>query len=244
MGETDWTYLSDALDAASLDRGATTGETPPNGGGSFLFGWNSLVTTQGAAGKFTNQAGFAPTAALKGGYVRGAIKRGVSAGDINFSPCFFLQCQGTSVNDHAYILGLSDEEPAHIVLAKKSIIEGLPTSPVAGQDGVLRVSSATYAKDTWLHLRLDAIVNLNGDVLLQVMASDLVANPVTSPVWTVVGGMSATFVDDVLGVNSQLAGVSASFYQPFTSGRMGVAFFTKDISRRGWFDHIECAKQN
>jgi hypothetical protein len=244
MGETDWTYLSDALDAASLDRGSTTGETPPSGGGSFVFGFNSLVTTQGAAGKFTNQTNFAPTPALKGGSIRGAIKRGVSAGDINFSPCFFMLCQGTSVNDHAYILGLSDEEPSHIVLVKKPIVEGLPTSPVALSDGVLQVSSGTYAKDTWLHLRLDAIVNLNGDVLLQAFANDLTSNDVASPVWDTISGMTSAFVDDQLGVNSQLAGVHASFYQPFTSGRMGVGFFTKDISRRGWFDHLECYRQN
>lgn len=244
MGETDWTYLTDALDAGQLDRGATSGATPPNGGGSFVFGWNSLVTAQGAAGKFTNQTGFAPTGALKGGSIRGAIKRGVSAGDINFAPFFFLQGQGTSVNDYAYILGLSDEEPAHIVLAKKTIVSGLPTSPAAGADAILQVSSATFAKDTWLHLRLDAVVNANGDVLLQAFQNDLDSNAVTSPVWTTIGGMSSAFVDDQLGVNSSLAGVDAAAIQPFTSGRMGVAFFSKDISRRGWFDHVECFKQN
>lgn len=243
MGSSNWTYLSDALDAAALDRGATSGIARPNGGGNFVFGFNSLVTTQGAAGKFTNQTGWAPTAALKGGSIRGAIQRGISAGDINFSPCFFLQCQGTSVNDYAYILGLSDEEPAHIVLCKKSIVSGLPTSPVALSDGVLAVSTNTYAQGTWLHLRLDAVVNANGDVLLQAFQSDLSSYAVTSPTWTSIAGMTTAFVDDALGVNSQLAGVAATQYQPFTSGRMGIAFFTKDISRRGFFDHITCWRQ-
>lgn len=241
MGESNWTFLSDGLAIGALDRGVTTGETPPNGGGSFVFGFNSLVTSQGAAGLFTNQAGFAPTAANKGGSVRGAIKRGPSAGDTNHSPFFFLLCQGVSVNDHAYLLGLSDGEPSKIVLAKLPVVGGLPAAPVAGVGGVLGLSSGTWAKDTWLHLRLDAIVNLNGDVLLQAFASAL-TNPVTSPSWAAIPGL-ANFVDDALGVNSQAAGVASGFWQPFASGRMGLACFTKDISRRGWFDHVECLRQ-
>jgi hypothetical protein len=244
MAETDWTFLTDELTVGQLDRGITSGFVVPNGGGSFTFGFNSLVTAQGAAGLFTNQAGFAPTAALKGGSIRGAIKRGLSAGDANFAPFFFIQCQGTSVNDHAYLLGLTDEEPARIILAKVPIVGGLPANPVVGQDGVLALSTTTFNKDTFLHLRLDCIVNANGDVLLQAFQNaDLVTNPVTAPVWTTIAGLS-NFVDDQLGVNSGDAGVTAGFEQPFTSGRMGFGFFSKDISRRGVFDHIEAFVQS
>lgn len=243
MGETDWTTLSDELAPASLDRGVTTGETPPSGGGDFVFGFNSLVTSAGAAGLFTNQAGFAPTGALKGGSIRSAIKRGPSSGDNNHAPALFMLCQGTSVNDHAYLLGLSDEEPSRIVLAKLPIVQGLPSSPVLHSAGVLGVSSLSHAANTWLQLRLDAIVNINGDVLLQCFENDVTANGVSSPVWTPIAGL-ANFVDDQLGVNSQLAGVASGFQQPFTSGRMGYSFRCSDISRRGWFDQVEAFSQN
>ena len=241
MAETDWTALGDELAPASLDRGVTTGFVPPTGGGAFVFGFNSLVTSQGAAGYFTNQAGFAPTPALRGGSIRGAVKRGISGGDANFAPFLFIQCQGTSVNDHAYLLGLSDAEPSRIVLAKVAIVGGLPAAPVVSQGGVLGLSTSTYVKDTWHHLRLDAIVNANGDVLLQAFRS--ASGNVASPTWAAVAGL-ANFVDDQLGVNSQLAGGASGFYQPFTSGRMGFGFFTKDISRRGVFDHFEALAQN
>lgn len=245
MGSADWTALTDDLNVASLDRGVTTGIARPNGGGSFVFGFNSLINTQGAAGYYANQVNFAPTAANKGGRVTGAVKRGVSAGAINFAPFLYLLGQGTSVNDKAYILGLSDEDPHRIVLRKGAIVEGIP-SAAPGSSGILRRSTATFAADTWLHLRLDAIVNTNGDVILKVLQNDLTANPVTTPVWSPVAGIEdatliashgagTAFVDDSLGVNSG----SASF----TSGYMGFAFFTKDISRRGFFDQIECIRQ-
>jgi len=243
MAETDWTFMSDELAPAALDRGATSGFTPPNGGGSFTFGFNSVVSAEGAAAMYTNQAGFVPTAALKGGSVRGAIKRGLSAGDTNFAPFFYIQSQGTSVNDHAYMLGLSDETASHIVLVKAALIGGLPQIPLVGQSAVLGVSSGTFSPDTWLHLRIDAIVNPNGDVLLQAFESAVATNPVTAPVWTAIPGL-ANFVDDQLGVNSGNAGVAPGFEQPFTSGRMGIGFHTKDISRRGVFDHIECFVQD
>ena len=245
MASTDWTFLNDGLNIASLDRGVTTGITPPNGGGAFIFGFNSLVVTPGASGLFTNQSNFAPTSALKGGSVRGAVQRGVSGGDEGFSPFLFICLGGTSVNDSGYLLGLEDDEPHRISLRKGALSAGIPgVSP--GVNGVLRRSTATHTKGTWLHLRLDAVVNLNGDVLLKVFSSDLDDNPVTAPVWSPVSGIEDSalvsshgagiaFVDDALGVNSGSA--------PYTSGRMGFGFATQDVSRRGFFDHLECYRQ-
>ncbi len=245
MAETDWTALTDELNVASLDRGVTTGVPRPNGGGSFVFGFNSLVVTQGGAGYFTNQANFAPTPANKGGSIRGAIKRGVSAGAINFAPFFFIVGQGTSMNDSAYMLGLQDDSPYRVALRKGQLVQGIPSAS-PGTSGILRRTTATFSPDKWFHLRLDAIVNLNGDVILKVFENDLDVNPVTAPVWTPVAGIEdaalvgshgagTAFVDDALGINSGSA--------PFTSGRMGFGFFSKDISRRGFFDHIECSRQ-
>lgn len=244
MGEANWTFLSGGLDIATVDRGVTTGIPRPNGGGNFVFGFNSLSVAEGAVGMFTAQAGFVPTAANKGGSIRGAIQRGLSAGAANFAPMLYIQCQGTSVNDNAYILGLQDEDPHHIALRKGSIVTGCPSAS-PGASGILRRSTATFAMGTWLHLRLDAVVNLNGDVILKVFRNAL-TNPVTAPVWVAEPGLEdstlvathgagTAFVDDSLGVNSGSAA--------YTSGRMGIAEFTKDISRRGFFDHIECFVQ-
>lgn len=245
MGSSNWTALTDDLNLAALDRGVTTGAPRPNGGGSFLFGFNSLVTSQGAAGYFCNVADFAPTAANKGGSIRGAVKRAPSSGLINFAPLLFLLGQGTSVNDSAYMLGLQDDNPHRIALRKGTVVSGIPSAS-PGVSGILRRSTATFTPDTWLHLRLDAVVNLSGDVILKVFQNDLVANAVSAPVWTPVPGIEdptlvashgagTAFVDDSLGINSGSAA--------FTSGRMGFGFFSKDISRRGFFDHIECMRQ-
>jgi hypothetical protein len=232
MAETDWTFLNDGLDAATVDRGVTTGIARPPGGGSFVFGFNSLSTAQGAVALFTNQINFAPMA--KGGSVRGAIQRGVSGGPLGFAPFFFVGLQGPSVNDLGYLLGLGDGDPHHVVLRKGALSGGLPDIP-PGTQGVLRRSTGTFMPGTWVHLRLDMIVNLNGDVLLQVFQNDLVANPLGgAPSWQPVPGMSE-FIDDALGINSGS--------QPFTSGRAGFGFFTKDVTRRGFLDHVEVYRQ-
>lgn len=243
MGSTNWTELTNGLALASVDRGVTTGIARPNGGGNFIFGYNSLVTSVGAVGYFANQVNFAPGA--KGGSIRGAVQRGISGGDLNFSPMLFICGQGTDIADNAYLLGLQDDEPHRITLRKGSVLGGLPNvSP--GTSGVLRRSTATYTKGTWLHLRLDAVVNTNGDVILKVFRNDLTANPVTAPVWAAVPGIEdstlvathgagTSFIDDSLGVNSGSAA--------YTSGRFGFAFASSDVTRRGYFDHIEVYRQ-
>jgi len=232
VAETDWTLLDDGLDAAAVDRGVTTGIARPSGGGSFVFGFNSLSTAQGVVGLFTNQVSFAPMA--KGGSVRGALQRGPSGSPLNFAPFLFIGLQGPSVNDLGYLLGLGDGDPHHIVLRKGALSGGLPDVP-PGTQGVLRRSTATAMPATWLHLRLDMVVNQNGDVLLQVFENDLAAHPLGgAPSWQAVPGMSE-FIDDALGINSGS--------QPFTSGRAGFGFFTKDVTRRGFFDHVEVYRQ-
>lgn len=232
MAETDWTFLNDGLDAATVDRGVTTGIARAPGGGSFVFGFNSLSTAQGVVGLFTNQVNFAPMA--KGGSIRGALQRGLSGGPLNFAPSLFIGLQGPSVNDNGYLLGLGDGDPHHLVLRKGTLSGGLPDI-VPGTLGVLRRSTATFLPGTWLHLRLDMVVNQNGDVLLQTFQNDLVAHPLGSaPTWIAIPGM-AEFIDDALGINAGS--------QPFTSGRAGFGFFTKDVTRRSFLDHVEAYRQ-
>lgn len=236
MASADWTELTGSLSGSSVERGVTAGIPRPPGGGSFVYGMNSLDLSDGAVGLFYNAVNFAPMA--KGGSVRGAVKRGVSGGALNFAPMLFVCLGGATVNDTAYILGLEDADPHHLVLRKGSLITGVPSSPVSAPptQGVLRKSSVGYAIDTWLHLRLDAVVNLNGDVVLNVFANDLtvMGADVSTPTWAAVPGMDR-FIDDTLQVNTGSA--------PLTSGRAGFAGRTKDVTRRMFWDHAEIIRQ-
>ncbi len=234
MGSADWTELTGSLSAGSLIRGPTNGIARPNGGGNFIYGYNSQDVTAGTHGLFCNLANFAPTAANKGGSIRGAIQRGVSSGVLNFTPLLFIGLQSALTTANGYMLGLQDDDPHKIVLRKGQLSQGIPAGLV-GTNGILARSTATYAPGTWLHLRLDMIVNLTGDVLLQAFANNLVANAVSAPVWAAIPGLD-NIVDDVLGVNTGSV--------PYTSGRMGFGFTTQDVNRRGYFDHIEVIRQN
>jgi hypothetical protein len=235
MAQADWTVLNDSLSSGSIVRGVTAGFTPPAGGGSFVYGFNSLDTAVGAAGFFVNLVNFAPM--TKGGRITAAIKRAPSGGPLGFSAFLFFALTGPSVNDQGYLLGLSDADPSRIVLRKGAISAGLPDLAPASGNGILRQSttSVDVDADVWTHLRLDVISNDIGDVRLQCFQNDLNAQPIgTAPVWTAIPGMTE-FVDDALGVNSGSA--------PFVGGRAGYAFRKNDVTRRAQFDHIEVRRQ-
>lgn len=230
MAEADWTYLNDGLDIATVDRGVTAGIARPPGGKSFLFAFNSLAAVQGAVGLFCNLVDFAPMA--KGASIRGCVQRGSGGGPTGFSPFMFLSCQGNSVNDTAYLLGLSDDDPHRIILRKGAVAVGIPASE---GPNVLLASGENFSQGTWLHLRLDVIVNNNGDVVLKVLRNDLGAHPLGSPPdWQPVPGM-VEFIDDHLGINSGS--------QPLTSGRGGFGMAVADVTRRSYFDHLELLRQ-
>lgn len=232
MAEADWTVAGSSLGSGVVRKGVTAGVTPPPGGGSFIYGFNSIDLTPGAVALFANQASFAPMA--KGGRVTGVLKRGVSGGPEGFSPFLFIGLGGTDVSDVGYLLGLSDGDPSHVTLRKGSLLGGIPDVAPPGS-GVLRRSTEEVAIDTWWHLRLDMVVNLNGDVRLQVFKNDLSLHPIGgAPTWTAIAGM-AEFVDDALGVNSGSL--------PYTSGRGGFGFASSDVTRRAYFDQIEVIRQ-
>jgi hypothetical protein len=237
ISEADWTVLNNSLSTAQVARGVTAGVTVPNGGGVFAFGCNSRAVVSGAVGLKVNQANFNPfeddSANPTGGSVRAAIKRGVSAGTTGFAPMLFINLQGGpvgSVNDQGYLLGLSDNDPHEIVLRKGAPAGGLSPTDAS----ILRRSTGTFIPDTWHHLRLDAIFNPNGDVVLKVFYNDLGSNAVTAPVWTPVVGMD-DFIDDALGVNSGSL--------PFSGGFAGMAFQCSDVDRRGYWDHFQALRE-
>jgi len=230
MSEANWTVLNDGLDIATVDRGVTAGLTPPPGGGTYVYAFNSLAAVSGAVGLFCNALNFAPMA--KGGSIRGCLKRGPSGGPTGFSPFFFLGGQGPSVNDLAYLIGLSDNDPSRVVIKKGSIAQGIGSYDSVG---VLRASTVSVALGEWVHLRFDMTVEDNGDVLLEAWRNDLDAHPLDeSPTWQLIAGVT-DFIDDQLGINSGS--------QPYTSGRAGYGVQVADVTRRAWFDHIELRRQ-
>jgi hypothetical protein len=233
MSSTDWTELTGNLSSNDVRRGVTGGHTPPNGGGTFVYGMRSVSVVNGIVALFTNQNNFAPTPNNKGMSVRGAIQRATSAGSSGFEAFLFAGGQDTVVAANAYMLGLTAGDPCHLSLVKGAMSSGIP-DVAPGSLGVLRRSTNTFALDTWLHLRLDMHVNANGDTVLSVFQNDLGDNPVTAPVWEAIPGMTQ-IIDDALGANTGTP--------PYLQGRMGFGARFQDVNRRAYFDHLECIRE-
>lgn len=235
MASSDWAILPNSIDNTSLRSGVTSGLTPPNGGGSFVYAFNSRVTgfTGSRVLKYTGAVNFDPFPGNTGGRITGAIKRVPSGGNTGFAPFLYLLEQANDAAGQAYMLGLQDDDPSSIVLRKGSMAEGLPAGLV-NENGILRKSAASIDIDQWVHLRMDVVIQGTGDALIQVFQNDLDTNPVTAPVWEAIAGMD-DFTDDALGI--------ATSSLPFTGGRAGFGMFANDVSRRAAFDQITIARQ-
>jgi len=241
MAQADWTFCADSLGSGIVRRGATAGIPRPSGGGTGAYGFNSVDLASGAVALFANQVSFAPMSS--GGRISGAMKRLPSGGIQGFAPFLFMSLQGDSVNDSAYMLGLGDDDPAHIILRKGTLVGGLPDLAAdPPTNDILMRSTDSFPEDTWVHLRMDVIEQGSGDVIVQVFQNDLDANDVTSPVWVQIAGMEGPqsptidgFVDDALGINTGSL--------PLVGGRGGFGFEVSDVTRRAAFDHLEVARQ-
>lgn len=233
MAEADFTLMTNSLSVASIDRAVTAGVARPNGGGSFVYGFNALDDTEGAAALLYNPVNFAPMA--KGGSISAAFKR-AGSGPTNFAPFIFIGAQSALVSASGYLLGLSDEEASRIQLRKGALNVGMPNGDITTPptNGLLAQSTDTYAPSTYVHVKIDMIYNTNGDIVLNCYQNDLDANPVTAPVWTAIPGISQ-FIDDALGVNSGSA--------PFTNGRVGFGFYKKATGRQAFFDYLVISRQ-
>jgi hypothetical protein len=236
MAEADWTAFTAAtnqgLDSGDVSKGVTDAFDPPNGGGNFVCGFNSLQATIGFAGWYYSVLpAFNPIAPNKGGSIRAAIRRYASG--IGYAPMIGLIAGTNLSNTNAYILGLSNSDPYQLVLRKGYITSGL--DPTAAD--VLRVSDASWSVNTkWLDLRLDVIVNPQHDVVLNVYQNDLDANPVTAPNWVAIDGMDS-FVDDS---NAILTGTA-----PLVSGLRGFFGHFNDglTGKVSLFDQLELYRQ-
>jgi hypothetical protein len=241
MSSQDWQVLSNSLTAGIVKRGSSEAITPPSGGGTHMYGMNSLQAAAGVVGLYYNADDFAP--ADKGGSVRAVIRRVGGARSVGFSPFLFMCLSGGSVDDNGYMLGLEDRDPYRIVLTKGALTNGVQE---AAENTYLRRSSSEYRiADGAVHqIRLDVIVQNNGDVTLKVMENDLNVNDADSPVWEPIGGMSL-FVDDVLGVNSYLTmGLTGSDAEPYTGGYMGFGTtFVDQVAVATAFDMLQFRRQ-
>jgi hypothetical protein len=232
VAEADWTELASSLGTGDLLRGVTGGFTPPDGGGSFVYAWNTITSVDGAHGLYVNLTNFSPM--TSGGSIRGCLKRAPSGGPLGWSAFLFIGLQTADVSGVGYMLGLNDADPCKIMLRKGALNAGLPDAG-PGASGVLRRSTASVAIDSWVELRLDMIVEDLGDVRLQVFQNDIVAHPVDgAATWTAIAGMTE-FVDDALGVNSGSV--------PFTSGYSGFAMASTEVTRRAQVDQVEIRRQ-
>jgi hypothetical protein len=230
MAETDWGFFGAA--AADIARGVTAAFTKPNDGGSFAFGFNSKVAQSKAVGLYYNHTNFSPlqndAAQLTGGSIRGALMRsGASVNPIGFYVGLYINLATPSETSEGYVLGLSSDSPSRIVLAKMMPSVELSTS--LANPTKLAVSSASFLPDTWVHLRLDSIVNPNGDVVLRCLQNNMSNHPVTAPVWEAIPGIS-DFVDDALGINSGSL--------PRAGGYLGFCFQSSIAGGRAFVDHV------
>jgi len=236
MASTDFTALTGNL-VASVVSGVTDSGAygVPNGGSTFCWGVGRTgAGADGVVGYFHNGAGFTPTA--KGGTMMGALCKAGKTNDVGnnaiYAPMMFVNLQGVNTSDQGYLLGLTEEANARIILAKGAPSAGLDPAVA----GMLRLSSASYATGTWVHLRLDVIEQPSGDVLLKVFQNDLTANAVTAPVWAAVAGM-ADYTDDALAYNTGSV--------PLLTGRQGwAARMGTESGRYCYFDHITPQKDN
>jgi hypothetical protein len=73
MAESDFGFFG--ASAADTKRGVSAGFTPPNGGGSFVFGFNSQLAQAKSSGVYYDATNFAPlrddSSNATGGSVRG-----------------------------------------------------------------------------------------------------------------------------------------------------------------------------
>lgn len=244
MGQADWNDLGSSISEASLKRGVTAGLTPPPSSisNSFVYGYNSVDgTVTGAHGKYVDLSGFTPTGSGPavpdgGGSIRGCVKRVPGSNNTGFTPLLFFCAQGSppSVNDEAYMLGLLDADPYEITLAKGLIIGGIVED--VESIAILASSSAQYniGDDQWHHLRMDCLVEPNGDVLIKCYENDLSSQPIgDTPSWQNIDGFNPDgFIDDRLRI--------ASGSDPLLGGYCGFAFaFSEALNRRAAFDAIE-----
>lgn len=122
------------------------------------------------------------------------------------SPFVFCCLQTPDVTSTAYVLGLARKSPGvtRIVLAKTSPALGpLDEVPLLEGGTVLQRALRDDTEGEWHHLKLEATVNTNGDVVLNCYRNDLRQRYLgQAPQWSEIPGMPVHFFDDPGGVRT------------------------------------------
>ncbi len=240
MALSDLTDCTGILNSSQVKKVATAALAPPGGGGSFLSAWNTIVVASGSSASFFNGSGFAPC--TKGGIISAALQRGTSGGTTGWANYVFLGLQGTAITNNAYLFGLSDSSPSHLVLRKGALSGGLP-DVAPGLQGVIWRSTATYPIGAWVHLQLMGAYNLNTDMVLSVNVST--TGDVTAPTWVALPGIAIAGSVTPAGNNGLIddgAGIITGT-PSYAGGRFGIGAQFTDVNRVAIFDAISIVAQ-
>lgn len=241
MAQEDWTELTGSLTAPSVARVATPAIPPPPSDFDKAFVMHSRVATSGVLGYFVNEVDFAP--AVGDQAIEGVLYRQPGPSGSGVSNFLFAALQGTDTTSSGYMIGLSDSNPSRIVLAKARPQDGLQNvAPDPDNNGILLRGTQDFAVATWVHVRLEIVVNANGDVFVKPLWSDLDLHLVTAPVWQTPEGMDGILVPAYDGFLDDFA-QTYSGSAPFGSGRLGYGAKFTDISRIAAFDHVRVERE-
>jgi len=224
MAEVDWLALSGNLDAEEVSWGKTTATEYGIIDGTAAVGFHSLKPSVGFSGFVLNVATFNPIANHKGARIIALVKK--HAPMTGGAPVLFLSGGMDARASEGYRLGLSEEWPYKIILAKGPLSDGL-----SEESDFLAVSNAAYDVADWFRLSLEVCVNTQNDLVITALAYK--------------GGLSTpqpipgidSYVDDSLGRNSGTQPLFGDFYVGFGHYNSGQA------GRVSLFDHIEVIRQ-
>lgn len=229
MAEADWTPLAGNLSPEEISWGKTTSAEYGIIDGSACLGFHSLQPTVGwPAVGFTglrlNVTGFNPILNHKGGSILALVKK--HSPMTGGAPVLFMAGGTDARAAEGYMLGLTEEWPYKIILAR-----GLLSNGLSEEKEHIAVSNAAYDTPDWLHLSLEVCVNTQNDLVISVLAYKggigvLVPVPGIDP-----------FVDDNIGRKFGTAPLFGDFYVGFGHYNSGQA------GRVSLFDYIEVNRQ-
>jgi hypothetical protein len=241
MAQSDFTSPSNVLTSSNVLRVETAAFTAPNGGGAFVQAYKSVSVSSGIVAQFYNGAGFTPTGATKAGIARAAMKRATSGGPSGWAPFVFVSLSGTDVASTAYVLGIGDASPGHLILMKGPLNGGLPdVAPGTAGSGVIWRSDESVPIDEWAHIQLMVAGNANGDAVISIYRSDLGTSTLSLPSMVLVPGRrvaqgGGTVADT--GLTDDGAGILTGS-PAYASGRLGYGCYFSDVSRVAMFDGL------
>lgn len=232
MAESEWTNLTGtALGSGDVVRGVSAAFIKATGAGTYVYGFRSVTSSIGFAGKYCNLANFGPIPANKGASLRFLIKRYASG--VNYAPFIGLYVGVDPATATGYRLGLSGASAYQIVLSKGA----MATNLLASGTDVLRASTETFtgvgdAAAYWFHLRLDVLVNPHGDVSLLATRNTAA---LATPSWAYIPGIGP-YIDDSIGALSGSSPSMGPFYVVY-------GMYTQGSGSIALFDHIEVWRQ-